>query len=1557
MNILKQFIGADQVDDTKILLRNAQYLRARNAANSANVNLLRLNASDIIEFASQPQFSGSNLATEAFVTARGVASYVPKALVTSNVTISNPGTAVFDSVTLTAGQLLFLAGQSTQTENGLWTFNTSSTALTRPAGWTTGLTVAEGTLIVVDHSAGAHSDQIWKIRDAAVIGTNNVISDLSSGSSSGANTALSNLASTAVNVDLLPAGDEGIALGGPSNRWSNAYIGGLVDPGGVTQIRLDSRWLVDSGNQNVVQWESKILAATGGGTSLDWQGRILYDTTGTAPSIWYGNRIAYDSSGTAIVINWQSQVLYSNDGLDALQWGARQAIATDGSTTMIQWQDQAVGVLIGRDLLPVQDNVNSIGGASNRWVNLSMEGSIFAGGEKSVDVGNRKLHASTSTAALQWASARVTILGDGTGHGNLQLNNFPNTFSTSIQVAASLAADWTMSLPATAGTAGYFLQTDGTGITTWAAASGGGANTALSNLVATDINQDLLFTLNATTHYVGTKDNNAGASDHLAIVTGNLVTGATGQNSGNLTLATGNAVLTNDSGSVDIHSGSGESTGQVAIYTSNTNTDDFNSGEISFATGNTTGIGASGQWVVQTGSAVGGDTGLIRLATGDTTTGVRGAIELLSRKIFIRGNTTTDQGNEQMILGRLGGNPGGVGYSIETDTATAGNFSDTIDIGSGDGSAAGSTSGDINFYTRGGDVASGQMTWSTGGAAGASGQMVWSTGAATAGASGGYVFTSGTGGTGGPSGSFTVQLGAAQGSQASGLINLISGNVVDGIAGQIAIQAGNATGTGTPGFVAIQGGNAPNGVVGGAVQLTGGAGTTAKGGSLLLYGGDTSSGGETGDVILKPGQVTGGGGTPGFIKWQSSTATVGYVLTATNADGSADWAPASGGSGNGSFFVDGAVGDQDVNVSNPGTAVFDGVTLTNGQLLLLIGQSTQTENGVWTFHTSSTALTRPTGWTNGTILLAGMLINVVQTGNNQYGQSLWQLRAGSTVGTDPMVFDPLNAARDLSDLATITKINSNLLPDGYNNRELGSRPLSWNRVFTRIIQAQEDLSLLAGSFDGNPEASAGHNIQMVADADGLAADIAGGAITIRTTNITNGTGAAATGGISIGSGSQNSGGTGDTGDVSLGSGSTDGSGSHKSGNLFLTTGDTPGISGDILIRTGIDGVRGIIKLQARYWDFAGDSVDQGQEQIRLGAIGGNASETGFAIISRDASAGNTSDAIQIYSGSGSAAGSSSGGMILGSAGADVNTGVINIYSGPSAGTSNGQTGAIQINTGAVAAGTGVSGALAMSTGNAIDGNSGAFSFTSGSVSGTGNSGQWSHATGSASGAGQSGGMSLISGNTTAGQSGSINIQTGTTTGGAAGGINLIAGNDGSSNYGQIQILGGLVDLIGYEAVRLISANGSQPMPLRFMAGNNATWLDLVAPATIGTSFSLILPAADGTAGQSIVTDGAGTLSFASPPTAPTWVKQRTALSGTDITNQYIDLAHVAKTDSITFYAKGSNGMFTEGAGDEYTVSYTGGAGGNTRITFLNDIATGGTSALTSSNIVVVQYQY
>lgn len=80
--------------------------------------------------------------------------------------------------------------------------------------------------------------------------------------------------------------------------------------------------------------------------------------------------------------------------------------------------------------------------------------------------------------------------------------------------------------------------------------------------------------------------------------------------------------------------------------------------------------------------------------------------------------------------------------------------------------------------------------------------------------------------------------------------------------------------------------------------------------------------------------------------------------------------------------------------------------------------------------------------------------------------------------------------------------------------------------------------------------------------------------------------------------------------------------------------------------------------------------------------------------------------------------------------------------------------------------------------------------------------------------------------------------------------------------------------------------------------------------------------------------------------------QFTLVAG-DITNQYVDLSHVA-------YSAASIQVIPDGGipqlrGVDFTVSLTGGAGGNTRITFAGDLATGGAAELVATDILVVRY--
>jgi hypothetical protein len=120
--IVKKFIGDNQVGALKARLENNSYLRGRNAADNADVNMFKVNASDIIEAASLPQFSGSSFATQSYVdSAVSASAQVAKQAVlvvsTSNLTLS--GEQTIDGV-LTSTSRILVAGQTTAADNGIY---------------------------------------------------------------------------------------------------------------------------------------------------------------------------------------------------------------------------------------------------------------------------------------------------------------------------------------------------------------------------------------------------------------------------------------------------------------------------------------------------------------------------------------------------------------------------------------------------------------------------------------------------------------------------------------------------------------------------------------------------------------------------------------------------------------------------------------------------------------------------------------------------------------------------------------------------------------------------------------------------------------------------------------------------------------------------------------------------------------------------------------------------------------------------------------------------------------------------------------------------------------------------------------------------------------------------------------------------------------------------------------------------------------------------------------------------------------------------------------------
>ena len=132
--ITTKFLQDNSVIGTKIRLNNNEMLRARNAANSADVNIGKLTSSDVWEFQLLPQVLSSlpvpsaakQLATveyvQNYVLGKGDAKDSVSVLADSNVPLTGSTPLVIDGVTVTDQMSVGLTGQTTGSQNGIYTF-------------------------------------------------------------------------------------------------------------------------------------------------------------------------------------------------------------------------------------------------------------------------------------------------------------------------------------------------------------------------------------------------------------------------------------------------------------------------------------------------------------------------------------------------------------------------------------------------------------------------------------------------------------------------------------------------------------------------------------------------------------------------------------------------------------------------------------------------------------------------------------------------------------------------------------------------------------------------------------------------------------------------------------------------------------------------------------------------------------------------------------------------------------------------------------------------------------------------------------------------------------------------------------------------------------------------------------------------------------------------------------------------------------------------------------------------------------------------------------------
>ena len=245
-----------------------------------------------------------------------------RARATADVTIANPGTAVFDGVTLSTGDRILLADQTTASQDGIYVFDTTGTAMVRSddapaggeaAGWY--IQVLEGTI---------HSDALFRVdanAGGATIGTDGWTLASFSGADTTRAAGAGLVDGAGLDLDVNPG--DGVAVtadrvvaqvstasgaqqfgGLVRTRSADGSAAGSADAGYLAVQTDDSTLGVNASNQLIAKAAG--ITATELATSVAGDG--LAGGGGTALSVNVGAGIAI--SGDAVLVDTASSVTF-----------------------------------------------------------------------------------------------------------------------------------------------------------------------------------------------------------------------------------------------------------------------------------------------------------------------------------------------------------------------------------------------------------------------------------------------------------------------------------------------------------------------------------------------------------------------------------------------------------------------------------------------------------------------------------------------------------------------------------------------------------------------------------------------------------------------------------------------------------------------------------------------------------------------------------------------------------------------------------------------------------------------------------------------------------------------------------------------------------------------------------------------------------------------------------------------------------------------------------------------------------------------------------------------
>lgn len=572
--ISKKFLASNAVDQSKLRLDNNSFLRARNAADSGDVNTFKVNASDKIEFASVPQVTSDPSATNDLVRKSYVDAIAqgikPKAAVrvasTANVVIASAleNGDTLDGVTLATGDRVLLKDQSDPEDNGIYIVAASGAA-SRSTDFDSLSPIDEinGAYTFAQEGTANAGKAFVQTGVVATLGTDPI------------NFVFFNSAGSLVGFDM-------ITISGFNVSVDLATASGLesTNPGNSAgQLRVK----LEASNPSLKFTGSNELAA-----KLDASGAIDSGASGLAVQV-DNSTIEINTNALRVKdAGITSAKLATAVAGDMIAGGAGTALSVDLHTTS-GLESSNAGNAAGqlRIKLEASDPSLQIDGSNQLGAKLDAAGAIASGASglavqvaSGIEISSNALRISSAAAGtgLDWSAGVLSQAADY----STTVNSNPGVFA------------------ATEGVRGK----DSGGTSRFAVGYG--------NASAIAEGTDALFVINellGKTTIVGSNnnlDNSSTATGALRIRSGAVYDVGAGAGSAN-------------TGNITVSSGSTEGSGA--------------SGQARFQTGATT-SGTSGQLFLQSGNSSGGDSGNIAISTG-TATGTRGSASITANGITL----------------------------------------------------------------------------------------------------------------------------------------------------------------------------------------------------------------------------------------------------------------------------------------------------------------------------------------------------------------------------------------------------------------------------------------------------------------------------------------------------------------------------------------------------------------------------------------------------------------------------------------------------------------------------------------------------------------------------------------------------------------------------------------------------------------------------------------------------------------------------------------------------------------------------------------------------------